>query len=40
MYQDKRTGLYLPGDALPAARLRVKTPGNALYASYQKLAGK
>lgn len=32
--------LIVSGDALPAARLRVKTPGNALYASYQKLAGK
>ena len=25
---------------LPEARLKVKTPGNALYANYQKLAGK
>ena len=32
--------LIVAGDALPEARLRVKTPGNALYASYQKLAGK
>ena len=32
--------LIVSGDALPEARLRVKTPGNALYASYQKLAGK
>lgn len=32
--------LIVSGDALPVARLRVKTPGNALYASYKKLAGK
>lgn len=32
--------LIVSGDALPAARLKVKTPGNALYASYKKLAGK
>jgi len=32
--------LIVSGDALPQARLRVKTPGNALYANYQKLAGK
>lgn len=32
--------LIVSGDALPAARLKVKTPGNALYANYQKLAGK
>ena len=32
--------LIVSGDALPEARLRVKTPGNALYVSYQKLTGK
>ena len=32
--------LIVSGDALPEARLRVKSPGNALYANYQKLAGK
>ena len=32
--------LIVSGDALPVARLRVKTPGNILYASYKKLAGK
>lgn len=32
--------LIVSGDALPEARLKVKTPGNALYASYKKLAGK
>ena len=34
--------LIVSGDALPEARLKVKTPGNALYANYQKLvaAGK
>jgi len=32
--------LIVSGDALPAARLKVKAPGNALYANYQKLAGK
>lgn len=32
--------LIVSGDALAQARLRVKTPGNALYANYQKLAGK
>lgn len=32
--------LIVSGDALPSARLKVKTPGNVLYASYQKLAGK
>lgn len=32
--------LIVSGDALPGARLRIKTPGNALYASYQTLAGK
>ena len=32
--------LIVSGDALPEARLKVKTPGNVLYANYQKLAGK
>lgn len=32
--------LIVSGDALPAALVRVKTPGNALYTSYRKLAGK
>ena len=32
--------LIVSGDALPEARLKVKKPGNALYAAYQKLAGK
>ena len=32
--------LIVSGDALPSARLKVKTPGNALYANYQKLTGK
>ena len=32
--------LIVSGDALPSARIKVKTPGNVLYANYQKLAGK
>lgn len=32
--------LIVSGDALPEARLKVKTPGNSLHAAYQKLAGK
>lgn len=32
--------LIVSGDALPEARIKVKTPGNVLYANYQKLAGK
>ena len=32
--------LIVSGDALPEARMKVKTPGNVLYANYQKLAGK
>lgn len=32
--------MIVSGDALPTARIKVKTPGNALYANYQKLAGK
>lgn len=30
--------LLVSGAALPEARLKVKKPGNALYANYQKLA--
>lgn len=32
--------LIIPGDELPEARIKVKTPGNRLYANYKKLAGK
>lgn len=32
--------LIVSGDALPEARLKVKVPGNVLYANYKKLAGK
>lgn len=32
--------LIVSGDALPAARLKVKTPGNALYKNYQRVAGR
>ncbi len=32
--------LIVSGDALPSARLKVKEPGNVLYANYHKLAGK
>lgn len=32
--------LIVSGDALPQAYLKVKTPGNILYANYRKLAGK
>ena len=32
--------LIVSGDKLPEARLKVKRPGNVLYASYQQLAGK
>lgn len=32
--------LIVSGDYLPEARLKVKTPGNALYANYRKIAGK
>lgn len=32
--------LIVSGDALPEARIKVKTPGNALYANYKKLVGK
>ena len=30
--------LLISGTALPEARLKVKKPGNALYANYQKIA--
>ncbi len=30
--------LLVSGEALPAARLKVKEPGNAHYANYQKLS--
>ena len=30
--------LIVSGTALPEARLKVKKPGNALYANYQKVA--
>ena len=30
--------LIVPGESLPASRLKVKTPGNLLYAEYRKLA--
>lgn len=32
--------LIVSGDALPEARIKIKTPGNTLHANYQKLAGK
>ncbi len=32
--------LIVSGDALSSARVKVKTPGNILYANYRKLAGK
>lgn len=32
--------LIVSGDALPEARIKIKTPGNTLYANYRKLAGK
>jgi hypothetical protein len=32
--------LIVSGDYLPQARQKVKEPGNILYASYRKLAGK
>ncbi len=32
--------LLVSAEAFPSARLRVKEPGNALYASYQKIARK
>lgn len=38
--QPKVKTLIVSGDALPKARLKVKTPGNVLYATYKELAGK
>jgi len=35
-YPEVKT-LLVPAEAFPSARLRVKQPGNALYASYQKI---
>ena len=32
--------LIVSGDKLPEARLKVKQPGNALYANYRRIAGK
>lgn len=32
--------LIVSGDALPSARVKVRQPGNVLYANYQKLKGK
>lgn len=32
--------LIVSGDYLPDARIKVKTPGNALYANYRKIAGR
>lgn len=32
--------LIVTGDYLPEARLKVKTPGNALYVNYRKIAGR
>lgn len=32
--------LIVSGDELPEARLKVKKPGNALYANYRKIAGR
>lgn len=32
--------LIVSGDSLHQARIKVKTPGNALYANYRKIAGK
>ena len=31
--------MIVSGDALPAARRKVKTPGNALYENYRRIAG-
>lgn len=30
--------LVIPGDQVPEARIKVKTPGNLLYVNYHKLA--
>ncbi len=38
--QPKVKTLIVSGDALPEARLKVKVPGNVLYATYKELAGK
>lgn len=38
--QPKVKSLIVAGDELPQARLKVRTPGNILYANYHKLAGK
>lgn len=32
--------LIVSGDTLPVDRLKVKTPGNALYVNYKRIAGK
>lgn len=32
--------LIVPGDKLPEARLKVKSPGSALYQNYRRVAGK
>ncbi|MBR2131398.1 MAG: hypothetical protein IJ955_02475 [Oscillospiraceae bacterium] len=32
--------LIVSGDSLPSARLKIKTPGNALYQNYQCIAGR
>lgn len=32
--------LIVPGDTMPEDRLKVKTPGNALYESYKRIAKK
>lgn len=32
--------LIVSGDRLPEVRVKVKTPGNALYKNYQRAAGK
>ena len=32
--------LIVSGDALPSASVKVRTPGNVMYANYWKLAGK
>lgn len=32
--------LIVSGDALPEARFKVRTPGNAMYKAYRSLAGK
>jgi hypothetical protein len=40
---EKKPGIQtmiVSGEALGAARIKVRTPGNALYAAYQKLAKK